>query len=190
MTKNLLAAFAFTSFALLTGCANNAIFELQVILPAVMQPIPTAPQITHVKMQIQPGPSVWGDSWAVTSTQTVGPIALTGVDQEITIDVEGDGDHLDGAVDVRILYCSSDDCGNSVSERWFEFRRPFFKGKVTNYRIEAALTTTGLEVSDDEGTEPPPAQVIDKCQVAGCVDTNGEFLANYCDNGVHWCERE
>lgn len=190
MTKKLLTAVAAFSFALLTGCTHNAIFEVKVHLPAIMQPIPTSPPITHVKIQIQPGPSVWGDQWAVTASETVGPIALTGTEREITIDIDGDSDHLSSPVDVRILYCSSDSCGTPVTERWFEFERPFYRGQVTSYPIDAALTTTGLENSDATGTEPPESQQVGRCQIAGCVDTNGEFLADYCSStGVHWCEK-
>lgn len=189
MKNAILLVLTVLSLALLQGCARNAVFEIEMQLPAAGErPIPTAPPITHVKIQIQPGPSVWGDLWAVTASETVGPIALTDSAQTIHIDVEGDGDHLNQPVDVRILYCSSESCGTTVSERWFEFEQAFYKGKSTNYRMAAELTTMGLENSDTEGTEP---RLIEKCEVAGCVETNGEFLMDYCpSSGVHWCERE
>lgn len=189
MKNVILSVLTVLSLALLQGCAKNAIFEIEMQLPATgQQPVPTLGPIMYVKLQIQPGPSVWGDLWAVTASETVGPIALTDSAQTITVDIEGDGDHLDQPVDVRILYCSSESCATTVSERWLEFEHPFFQGKSTYYRVPAEQTTTGLERNDADGTDP---MVVEKCEVAGCVETNGEFLMDYCpSSGVHWCERE
>ncbi len=165
--------------------ARNAILELHIDLPATgMQPVVGRGPITHVLVQAESNPRDWSVSLGTDMLHSIGPVTLISSSQSISIDVEANGDEIERPLGVRVLYCTSSDCGTPISERWLQFDRAFYEGERTRYFVDPSVTTQGLEMSDNRtGGEP---RAVGACQVGGCI-LETSFGNDYCIGGAHRC---
>lgn len=210
-------ALVFIVALLSVGCAQNAILELQVQLPAA----PAGdPESWFAQIQIRnatghpfstaegrPLPWMGGDLPAVE---------LIDMTQWDCISVISDDPTLN--VHVRVRFCRSETCvdfeDSSPPERLYSLETPFYIGRRTYYRIvvpgipDCATDEDCMEdavgvcidercscnVDTDCGAgfrcEPASGCVeeIGRCSIEGCIEG---VPAEFCsmDSGLHFCER-
>jgi len=190
-----------------SGCAQNAMFELQVQLPA--NP-PGETWFAQIQVRDQNGHS-FSIPWMGGDVPTV---ALGSEARWDCISVES----LDPTVSlhVRVRFCHSEDCldleDGDPPERLYSFEAPFYIGSRTYYRVTVpripSCTSSldcavgvciedrcGCSIDADCGGEfrcEPGfgcVNAIDRCSIEGCIE--GPVSATFCstETGEHFCER-
>ncbi len=193
--------------ALLSGCAQNAFFELQVELP------PNPPgQTWYAQIQVRDMDGHgFGIPWMGGDVPTV---PLDAVRRWDCLSVES----MDARVSlhVRVRFCRSEDCldleDGDPPERLYSFETPFYIGSRTYFRIvvpripvcatdldcDVGVCLTdrcGCRVDADCGAGhrcevgAGCVQVVDRCSIEGCIE--GPVSATFCstETDEHFCER-
>ncbi|HJL18596.1 MAG TPA: hypothetical protein RMH99_23245 [Sandaracinaceae bacterium LLY-WYZ-13_1] len=206
-------ALAALLLALVPGCAQNAIFELQIELP----PAPSGEEwyaVVDARDSSWPFDTPWlgpgGETFELGPSRQWACLSVQSFDQ--TLDLH-----------VRVQFCRSPDClaleDGVLRERWYTIEHPFYIGRRTYHRAsidavpacdaemdvgtscgDAGLcrsegrcgcTTSadcgeGLrcERVDGEGT---CLHAIGRCSIEGCIDGR---TSNFCsgEDGTHYCE--
>lgn len=185
MTRRVLLAFAI----LASGCARNAILELELDLP--LQPSGSAPLYAVVQVQSQGSfDQVWddvplqGQPLSTICTRPDPPIPchdrmLDPACSEVISIVAGDG-AITEPLSIRVRFCSDPTCsgpGDSTApEQRIEIERAFYVGHYTQARV-----------CFDEvpaATDPEP-EIIDRCEVR-CRE--GTSMLQCRLDGTHFCE--
>jgi len=161
-----------------TGCADNAVLELMVELPA-------SPGGDPVYVQVQPrraSDNPFTDDWRGDDVE---PIELGSEPMVDHVSVVSEQDDVDLAVKVR--FCQTETCTGFGDEDppalWFLVEDPFYIGEHT----EADLVVTEVPATGcTEGMADCPVRV-DRCDVRGC--TGGDPPTTYCRlDGRHLCD--
>ncbi len=171
-------ALALALFAAAAGCADNAVLELMVELPA-------SPGDDPVYVQVQPrraSNNPFTDEWRGDDVE---PIALGAEPFVDHISVVSEEAGVDLAVKVR--FCASPTCTDladvDAPERWYLVEHPFYVGERTEADLVVSEVASATCV---EGTAGCPT-VVDRCAVRGC--TGGDPPSTYCRlDGRHLCE--
>ena len=206
--------FSIVLAALSAGCAQNAILELQVQLPA--NP-PGETWFAQVQVRTAPASdplSNFSINWMGSDLRTV---PLTSTSQWDCVSVQS----LDPAVSlhVKVRFCRAEDCLDLLDgdppERLYSLETPFYIGSRTYHRIvvpaipDCASTADctrdavgvcvegrcACSVDSDCGegyacvAGVGCAQIVDRCAIEGCIE--GPVSAMFCsrDTGEHFCER-
>ncbi len=169
--------------ALMTGCADNAVFDLEITLPPSSAP-------TTIELDVRPGGTEGFDvDWAPTSAFPTARFELAG-DRPTRVLESIVAESIEQDALVRIRFCPPAGCaglaGDAAPVTCLRFERPFHRGVRSIYR-----STLGEE-------PPPPApgqfcsqppRTVTRCEV-GCGDgdwhdvpTNG-----FCIEGAHVCD--
>lgn len=172
----------------LTSCAQNAIFELHVDLPALAAPGTTTTVGTarFARVQILPGTASFG----VERLQWLTPaIPLTTTAHAVMVSVPADGSEITQGLHVKVQLCDDEPCTHVVNERWYAFDRVFYQGRFTCYEVgyaaDLADSTMSAPMLGDPDTSAIP---VDRCAVTGCVSGNELSLHNCSTDGRHFCE--
>lgn len=159
------------------GGADESLFELVVPIPAQGEIDGVGP-ISHMAVQVLFSSTLSFElPWSAVPVQEA--FALTDTPANARFFVLGEANNAE-ALSVRILYCTSDDCGpvTSRAEHHVRFDRVL-------YDFDEPTSYTLSEATLDTASTTPELIEIDACAVAGCGAT--QSLA--CDlNGVHRCE--
>lgn len=192
------------SASLLSGCALNAIFEVEMQLPYEAG----QPQFAHVQITtLEPSP--WhvqlGDSPRIFDLAATQPCRDGGADdcnvQFSVVTQNVDVEHLF----VKVSFCESEDCsaigGPGVPPFFsFDFEQPFHRGEVTRWttnRPPEHFSFTLDRQPPPQGAIPmdPAVREVPRCGIAGCL--NQDMLIaepfGWCDGatgvpGQHYCE--
>ncbi len=162
----------------LSGCADNAILELDVTLPANPNPdTPLYAQVLARSSRLQ----TFEDDWLLFDS--FDGFQLEEESQLRVISIVADPVDYDSNVLLRVLFCTEPRCtgigDDNAGERRMVIERPFYSGQRTR-----ADWTVG-DVTDSVVEVP---EVISVCQVRGC--RSGD-LTSYCYDGTedHFCSR-
>ncbi|MCB9596570.1 MAG: hypothetical protein H6719_27850 [Sandaracinaceae bacterium] len=184
MTRLLLAML------LLSGCARNGIFELEVDLP------PQPPTVAPLFAVVQVSNSLAFDAdW--TSLERIDGLALRPTcarplvppacdvrslapDCSEVVSVVGEGDDLARPLRVRVRFCEDAGCTAArdvtAPEARVEFERALYAGHYTQGRVCVDAVPT---------TPTPTPTIVDRCEVR-CRD--GEAAMHCRADGTHFCE--
>ena len=159
--------------ALASACAENAVLEVQVMLPAAPAGV-TAPVYGVLEVRrasTHPHDVVWaeGDPDGVE----LGP-------ERVLIQRSVIGREEDVDLHVKVRFCASPACNaigdDTAPELRYVLEHPFYIGRRTAWAtcIEAVPATTA---------DP---DVVDLCEIHGCIEGAGS--SNFCDGDQHFCE--
>ncbi|MFK7999028.1 MAG: hypothetical protein AB8H86_05500 [Polyangiales bacterium] len=160
------------------GGADESLFELVVPVPAQGEIAGIGP-ISHMAVQVRFGSDV---SFALPwSTPVQEVIELTSTPTDARFFVFGEANSAE-ALNVRVVYCASDDCGVVPAASRAEHHARIAR---VLYDFDEPTSYTLSDATLDTASANPELVEIDACAVAGCGAT--QSLA--CDlNGVHRCE--
>ena len=173
MTTRLPIAVALTCL-LSSGCAQNAILEVTVDMPAA------DPSRTYLVVRALSGEADFSNDWQ--QSQIAGIPLNTTEANIVEIGIEGSGDDLLRVLNVKLRFCVHPECqavpddGDSP-EVWLTFERAFYQGEYTGYQLSLMPPPT---------TAPSTPTIVGKCEIFGCVE--GSSPTGYCADDVHHCE--
>jgi len=174
--------------AALVGCADNAILEVTLDLPPVMDDRSFA----FVQARAASGADLletWSDESSISGFRL-----RTGERERVTFGVEADGDQVEEGLLLKVRFCDSSRCDSLTdetqdpSEQHYDFERAFYRGEITTYENE--ITVMPLACDPAGGSCAHPLQMVGKCQVFGC---RAGSSSSGCtgDDGMgarHFCE--
>lgn len=170
-----------------SGCTRNAIFELELVLPA--QPASGPPLFAVVSARTDVGfDQNWGEEplEGIRLPTSCPPIEELGCDDRAldptcsaVVSVVGDGEDV-GELRLRVRFCIDSTCSApedaNAPEHRVAVERAFYVGRYTQARVC---------IDDVPTTSNPPAEPIDRCEVR-CRDG---AAAQHCRlDGTHFCE--
>jgi hypothetical protein len=165
---------------LLTGCANNAIFELTLDTP----PADTR-EFVVVEARLGTLAEVsFEDDWQ--QTRITGVVLDTMNDNTFLVSFEASGDDIERELHMKVRFCASVDCTNvgagdgNAGEVRYNFERVFYRGRYTtdSQRIEVIPTVGEMIEADD----------VDKCRIVGVGCREGGSPMNCLADDRHFCE--
>lgn len=200
---------AFGIATLSIGCAQNAILELQVDLPAAPTPSDGRPWFAQVQVRRasdNPFDTDWmgvdDQLFELGDTRQWGCISVVSSDQELDLHI-------------RVRFCRGDNCLDlldaSPPERWYSLEHPFYIGRHTYYRItdiaEVPECTTdgdcggigacvdglcGCVTASDCGSGltcqgDTCLRTVGRCSIEGCIDGVSTTFCSVADS-THFCE--
>jgi hypothetical protein len=161
----------------LVGCAENAVLEVELTLPA--QPSTGDPLFAYVQARSADVVS-FDEAWA--GTDAVEGRALDTTVSTLPFSVVAGGASFTRQLGIRVRFCVTSDCtglhDDQAPEVRYRIERAFYQGRRTRLsRVIAPVPPSGVVA---------PIVEIDKCDVEGC--TSGS-TSTYCFmNGHHFCE--
>jgi hypothetical protein len=183
------------ALTLLAGCAENAIFELEVHLP------PTG-ESSYTRVLVIPrggvreaefGDTIWADFGAEFALEATPSVAR--------VSIEGSGANLEAPLGVRVIFCS--DAGECIDGAGRErvdllFERAFYRGRRTSLGvlcIEEGAVRIGLSGDCTAGAFVTPSATpqsapltVPRCMVACADDPDTTLTEENCSDGRHFCE--
>lgn len=175
---------------LLSGCARNAIFELEVDLPP--QPTGVAPLFAVIQVSNE---LAFDASWSALERLEGIPLPATcarpltppacdvralAPDCSEVVSVVGEGDGLDRPLRVRVRFCEDAACtaarDATAPEVRVEFERALYPARYTQGRVC---------VDSVPATPAPEPLVVDRCEVR-CRE--GDAAMHCRADGTHFCE--
>jgi hypothetical protein len=162
-------------FALaLGGCAQTAVLELQVMVPA-RDPAATEPVYAFVQVR-QAATNPFEDSWLDQGDAAEVPLR----DEPTRIQLSVIGRDPDTDLHVKVRFCEHPRCmgfEDRNAERWFSLQHPFYLGRRTAWATCIETIPTSRPAAPFE---------VERCQIHGCAVGSA---TNYCDEGgAHFCE--
>ena len=165
------------------GCADNAILELEVRLPAN----PHEGRETFALIQVRRATSGFETPWIGDIPVRGFPLGNMPRTEQISVVAEPDSYTHD--IRGRMKFCGNDTCtalgvpsdgipGDDMApEAHLEVEHPFYSLKRTS--VSWPVDTVPPD------SLSPPLLMISRCQVAGCID----ITTNYCRaDGTHFCD--
>ncbi|MBX7195290.1 MAG: hypothetical protein K1X94_24760 [Sandaracinaceae bacterium] len=153
-----------------TGCGQEAVLDLQLMLPAV----PTSSRVQYAQIQLgraadHPFEAAWGGEELTVELGEAPTLAQWSV---VTADPETD-------LHVKVLFCELRDCHDlGATELWYAIEHPFYLGRRTSWA--ACVTAIPADVPTD------PVEV-GRCEVHGCLV--GDVPPSWCRTETeHYCE--
>ncbi len=161
---------------LLFGCAENAILEVDLQLPA--QPTTGPALFAHVQARSADVVS-FDETWA--GTDAIEGRELAEEASPLPFSVVAGGSAFTRKLGVRVRFCETPACtglgDDYAPEMRYRIERAFYRGRRTRVTIAIASVPTA---------PPGEAEVIEKCDVEGC--TSGSTLSYCFIDGRHFCE--
>ena len=181
--------------AMLFGCANESILELEFSYPPATSGI--AFSIVEARDSSHPFTANWHPAeladrpFALTDARTTERVSVLSPD---TIE----------QLHLKVIFCGDETCGERrdlAPQAWFTIERPFYTNEVTkwSFRFDNLPTEERTHPCPEaeQETEDPACEgadraldwlVVDRCRVAGCTD--GSSLGVFCRMGSdqHFCE--
>lgn len=172
-------------FALLGGCAQNAVFELHVRLPSIAESPPGA---RFARIRTGSSRLDFDQTWLTSATP---PIELLPTEpQTVMVSIVATGGQLTENMRVKVELFASED-GAALEERRYELEHPFYQGHYTCYEADsqADFADPALDERDPSGAlrDVLPVVDVDRCNIVGCASGNS-LLLGQCTGGQHNCE--
>lgn len=169
----LLACLALALSLSLSGCARNAILEVELTLPVAPDP---ASSLYAVIMVVDDE----HDFDSVNIEPQHSGTLLTGDPQTIAFSVMTE--RADGAMRMVVYFCPNTVCAGGDVPRLpqvrYRFERATYIGRRTRFRavIDAV----------PEAASTYPENCVDRCSIEGCIEGSGTFCRT--DDGTHYCQ--
>ncbi len=175
------------------GCANNAIFTLQMDLPPAPPATPPAVQsLLFLVVEGRPGMEDWTTDW---QQWQAGGIGLDPVERTMTaVDFVASGDAIAKPLRVKIRFCISARCtlveDGDAPEIRIELERVFYQGRYTEYPIAISSSPTGDQIQlPPSGMIVGPGGAVPKCAIHAPECIEGTPATSWCVGTEHYCER-
>lgn len=157
---------------LVAGCADNAILEVDLELPATSA---STPRYAFVQ-SLSASTIDFGGAWA--GADATEGFLLTSAPSTQHVSFVTDGDAIGRPLGIRVRFCTDRVCGAladvDAPEARYVVDRAFYRGQRTRLTLSPVPETA------------PTTTEIGKCEVRGC--SNGA-AATYCfADGRHFCE--
>ena len=178
-----------TLLLLVSGCARNAVFELELDLP----PEPASAGPLFAVLQVRTDADFGADWTAVPQLEGI-PLRPTcarpvvpppcdsrelAADCSTVVSIVGEGDDLERPLFARVRFCGDPSCsaeGEGAAQTRIEVERALYRGRFTQGRV----------CIDELPTSPSPEPVrIERCDVR-CRD--GEAISHCRADGTHFCD--
>lgn len=165
------------TLATAAGCAENAILEVELDVPA--QPSTEPPLYAFV--QIRDEGWRFEEGWAAAARDWEG-VAL-GPDRQVLDYSAIAGEDALPSLHVKVRFCLDPACSRHDEEMdpalWYRLETPFYSSKRTYWR--ASVPSIPVDV-------PTAPRVVDRCEIGGCFDVPPD-TTSYCrSDGTHFCE--
>lgn len=164
-------AIACLGLAALSGCARNAVLEVELDLP----PGPTD-RFAVVQFETADG---FDSTWLAQYPGT--PLGSGRQTVEYSLITESPNERLR----VKVNFCTTPDCTglDDTFDRapavWYELERSFYIGERTRW----VVTIDTLPI------DPPSAPMsVGRCQIQGCIEATGTTTTFCRLDGTHYCE--
>lgn len=155
----------------ISGCARNAAFEIELTVPA--RPA-TGPDLYAVAVFMTGD----FDFESVAIDPVHSGTALDAAPQQLRYSVLTE--RPDGRVRMVVFFCESTTCRgedpSAIPQSWFEFERAAYVGERTRWTGTITSLPTG---------RPTAADCIDRCEIEGCIGGDGSFCRI---DGTHYCQ--
>jgi hypothetical protein len=172
------------------SCAQNAFFELTLVLPPR-----GASDKTHAVVQFEQA-APFELQWAGASSLPGFPL---GDDATVVpISVEGGSDDEARPLRVKLRFCRSANCSaigdDTAPEVHVEFERVFYVGQRTSHTLRGTPASPDESATILPGLAMVPTSTgavtrVDRCEIQGC--RGGVSASGYCTlDGRHFCEAE
>lgn len=187
-----LALVALSGSSLVTGCARNAVLDLDVVLPAQAAPLDGR---RHAFVEIGTGLNDFGDQLLGLEGATDVDVTTLGGSSEPTRFSIVAGDPA-AELRVRVRYCRAARCSDPSDMRNFDdgtepgllwtFERAFYAGERTTASIAVPALTATVETGEPE--------TVCRCAVIGCATvapgtSSCRMTTLLCDpTARHFCE--
>lgn len=156
----------------LAACeSQNAILEVELSLP------PQQEEALFAQVQFRPAENHPFDiKWEGEDLDSF-PLAS----ETLTVNLSVISEEPPDLVHTKIRFCASTSCtaleDDRAPELWFALEQPLYLGERTRWKQSVP------QVPSETSSE---AQIIDKCEIVGCVSGEASF---YCRlDGSHFCE--
>lgn len=168
---------------MLTGCAQNAILEVELDLPASNA---AAADVRYVVVQGRSGEVDFATEWA--GGGIAGGLELAPASQTVVVGIEADdSNEITDPLSLRIRYCRDETCtdpgDDDVQEVRVRIARAFYQGEYTELAKDL-ITLPPVMACTSCPVEGPID--IEKCDVRGCRE--GDTAYNCTGDDVHFCE--
>jgi hypothetical protein len=163
----------------LVGCADNAILEVELDLPAANA------DTRYAVVQGRSGEVDFDATWAgggvIDGLELSNETMLVGIEAD-------DGGEIDAPLALRIRYCIDPACGDArdgeAQEIQVTVERAFYEGEYTLLRAEALPLPDVIDCTT--GGCAPERVMVEKCRIEGC---RAGMTINWCNSdGLHFCE--
>jgi len=155
----------------LSGCARNAAFEIELTVPA--RPA-TGPDLYAVAVFMTGD----FDFESVAIDPVHSGTALESAPQQLRYSVLTE--RPDGRVRMVVFFCESTTCRgedpSAIPQYWLEFERAAYVGERTRWTGSIPILPPG---------GPPAAEWVVRCEIEGCIGGDGSFCRL---DGTHYCQ--
>jgi hypothetical protein len=166
-------ALSFLALSALSGCAQNAVFELHVRLPRA----DVMPGARFIRIQVQPTTASFDTSFDSGGTTAI-ELPTTSDERGVMVSIPATGAELNEGLHVKVLLCPDEQCTTPIVERWYDFERVFYREHYTCFdaRFDLDLAMPALDQTPIE---------VATCDIAGCL--NDPSGINNCTGTTHDC---
>lgn len=163
----------------LVGCADNAILEVELDLPAANG------ETRFAVVQGRSGDVDFAAAWA-------GGGAVEGLElsnETVVVGIEADdGDEVEAPLAIRVRYCTDPACAGpqdgEAQEIQVTVERAFYEGEYTLLPADALPLPEVMDCTT--GGCAAVSVMVDKCRIEGC---RAGMTTNWCNSdGLHFCE--
>ena len=170
-----LAALALAALA--TGCARNAVLEIELTVPAQ----PATGPARYAVLQFEAAPQSFETDWRGANDYP--GVALDGEPQMLAYSVVSEDEST--IVQMKVLFCTTPDCSalddapDRVPSVWYRLERSLYIGERTRWEVIVAA------VPADPASD---AIEVGKCEIEGCIRATGSETSFCRLSGEHYCE--
>jgi hypothetical protein len=166
-------ALSVLSLSALSGCAQNAVFELHVRLPTAN----VMPGARFIRIQVQPTTASFDTSFDSGGTAAI-ELPSTSDERGVMVSIPATGAELTEGLHVKVLLCRDEACTTPLLERWYDFERVFYRDHYTCFdaRFDLDLAMPTLDQTPVE---------VGICDIAGCLNSTSGL--NNCTGTTHDC---
>jgi hypothetical protein len=169
-----------------TGCAQNAVLELELDLPQSPSPATTR----YAVVRVVTGDVSFDEEWQ--GDPQLPPFALDPSAKTVQrVSLDGSSDVESAKVRVKVRFCRDPNCAaigdDTAPEVRLQLARAFYAGKRTSYAwsIPCVPNVAGQTDTPVCATAQRGETDVTKCEVAGC---RSGVARSYCVGDKHFCE--
>ena len=159
------------------GCARNAVFEIDLTVPAAPAGTPR-----FVVVDVESGDVAFEDDWR-SGARTGTPLG----EMPQTLHYSVVSENPETVVQMKVQFCVSANCSaledapDRVATVGYRFERVFYVGQRTRWRTEL-----DFDAATAGGTATPTE--VDRCDIEGCIEGSGDTSFCRLTTGEHYCE--
>ena len=162
------------------GCADNAILDVDLVLPMATAEARVAVLDVRPASGFDFEGGIWQESDVYPPLETELGASTTTVVGSVP------AEHIEQDVLVRVRFCGEEACAASAPAVCFRLERPFHAGEVSTFHAEI----TSIPPSTPSGSVCAISPTtITRCEI-GCAGVGPTMGADYCRaDGSHTCDR-